>query len=465
MFVGRHAELSRIRGEFAQDRPSLLLIYGRRRVGKSELIREAARDRPHVIYQATRVTSALNIEAFKAEIARVLGGDPLLDSIQTWLGVLVYLGRQAREMPGLVVVLDEFPYLIDTEPALPSIVQKFWDGTVSQDDKLNLVLCGSAVSQMQELLAERNPLYGRKTLSLDLGPLPLRDATRFFAGYTPEERMTAYGIVGGIPFYLRLWNPAATIERNVVDLLLTDTGALVDEPTVLLQAELRDIQRYASIMAAVADGCTKYGEIMNRLGFSEAQKLSPYLDKLEHMRLIHSAKSMDAPAKSRDRRYRMADRLMLFWHTYVRPNLSSIGQGFGTEVWRLKIEPHLSHFTGGVFEDICRENARSHAQERLPAPAREIGQIWAADYDIDVAGELLDGSMLYGEVKWAMDQAGEGILDLLVERAGRTSYGRGNERRHYAIYARRGFRPALAERAASDPSVLLYDPAAMLGLS
>ena len=463
MFIGRTQELAQLREEFASNRPSLLVIYGRRRVGKSELLREATRDIPHILYQATRVTAGLNLEAFKTELARTLGPDDLLLGLGDWLGVLTWLARKAKETPGLVVVLDEFPYLAEADPALPSIIQKFWDSGEPGKGRLNLVLCGSMIAHMEDLLAERNPLYGRKTLALDVTPLPVRDATQFFPDYSAEDRLMTYGIFGGIPFYLQLCDPRVSLRENVVKLLLANTGALVDEPTVLLQSELRDIQRYASVLAAIADGCTKFGEIASRIDDrGDSKKLAPYLERLERMRLVQPVTSMDASPKSRDKRYFIADSLMTFWHRFVRPNLSSIAQGFGEEVWRLKITPHIEEFMGGRFEAICREHARRYSQEQLPSPAQEIGQIWAADYDIDVAGKLLDGSMLFGECKWRRGLVGEDVLFALTERAGRTAYGRDVGQRHFAIYARTGFKPGLIEAAGQGNGVILHTPDSIL---
>jgi AAA+ ATPase superfamily predicted ATPase len=461
-FFGRHAELTDFRREFEAERASLMVIYGRRRVGKSELIREATHALPHVTYQATRVTSALNLDAFKIEIARALGTDDVLASLGDWFGVLTYLARMAESRPGLIVVLDEFPYLVEGNPALPSVLQKIWDSRVPQAGRLKLILCGSMIAHMEDLLAEKNPLYGRKTLSLDLGPLPLRDAARFFPGYSPEDKLMAYGIFGGIPHYLRLCDPGASLQDNVVRLLLTSTGSLVDEPTVLLQSELRDIHRYASVLAAIADGCTKYGEIIGRIGDTDSKKIAPYIERLTRMRLIRAVRSMDATPNARDRRYFVADPLITFWHRFVRPNLSSVTQGFGSEVWRLQIAPRLQEFMGLAFEEICREHVRRHIQERLPAPAQEIGQIWASDHDIDVVGRLLDGSMLYGECKWSQAEIGEGVLDTLIDRAEKAAYGQGEGRRFYALYGRTGFKPGVRKRAADDPTILLYSPKSML---
>lgn len=465
MFVGRAQEISRLRKEFSLARPSLLVVYGRRRIGKSALLKEAAKDSPHVLYQATRVTPTLNLEGFKAEIARSLGADPVLNGLGDWLGVLTYLARKAKDMPGLVVVLDEFPYLVEGDQALPSIVQKFWDAVVADEGKLNLVLCGSMIAQMEDLLAERNPLYGRQTLRLEVKALSLRDAAGFFPDYPAEDRILAYAIFGGIPFYLRLCDPSASIEENVTNLLLADAGTLVDEPNVLLQSELRETQRYASILAAIADGCTKLGEIGGRVrDIKDSVSLSPYMRRLERMRLVRTVHSLDASPKSRDTRYFVDDPLVAFWHRFVRPNMSSVMQGFGPDIWRHQVAPQLDEYMGGAFEEICRAHARRHAQETLPSPAQEIGQIWSADYDIDVAGCLLDGSVLYGECKWRRGAIGADVLGTLIERAGRTEYGRGVEDRHLILYARTGFKAGVHERVKEDGRVVLMTPDIMLAL-
>ena len=463
MFVGRRKELALLREELTISRASLAIVYGRRRVGKSTLIREAVEKRPHVFYQATRVTSSLNLEAFKAEIARMLGTDELLAGIGDWLGVLHYLARAAERHAGLAVVLDEFPYLADADSALPSVIQKFWDSGAAQAGNLKLLLCGSIISQMQELLAERNPLYGRKTLALDLAPLPLPDAAQFVPRYAAEDRLVTFGIFGGMPFYLQFLDPGTRLQSNIIRLLLSATGSLVDEPMVLLQSELREVSRYASVLAAIAAGCTKHGEIIGRVReISDSKALGPYLEKLYRMRLIRIERSMDAHPRERDRRYFIADPLIAFWYRFVQPNLSSIIEGFGGDVWRHRIAPHLDEYIGRMFEEICREHARQHSQDRFPAPAQEVGRIWEPDYDIDVAGTLLDGSMLYGECKWWNTSVGENVLDELIQRASRTAYGRGVEQRHFVLYARKGFTTALRKRAAAQPGIALHTPQTML---
>ena len=463
MFIGRESELRDLQAEIAKDRASLVVAYGRRRVGKSALLQEATRGRPIIFYQATRVASSLNLAALKEEIQRSLGTDPLVEGIGDWLGILHYLASAARRSPGLVVVLDEFPYLVDVDAPLPSIIQKFWDSGAANESKLKLILCGSMIAQMEDLLAEKNPLYGRKTMSLELEPLPLRDASKFFPGYSADDLVLVHAIFGGIPYYLQLCDPKASLEDNVVHLLLGSTAPLIDEPMNLLQSELRDVQRYSSIISAVADGCTKSSEIIGRVKeVPDSRALSPYLDKLFRMHLIRPTRSMDATERERDRRYFLSDPLMAFWYRFVRPNLSSVTRGFGRDVYRHQIVPMLDEYMGWQFEVICREHVRRHVQERASSPAQEVGQIWNADYDIDIAGRLLDGAMIYGECKWWIDPVGENVLTTLTDRAGITVYGKGVGSRYLVLYSRKGFTSDLRARADRDPSILLYTPETML---
>ncbi len=190
-FVGRQRELTALNRELERDQPSVVIVFGRRRVGKSRLLLEATQERPTIYYQATRVAGSLSLALFKEQVEKTLNGDPVLDGLSDWLGVLSYLETVAADrVPGLTVVLDEFPYLCDSDPSLPSVFQKFCDGLRGRITPMNLVLCGSQISFMEELLAEKNPMHGRQTWELDVAPLPFRDASQFFLD---GRRKTACG--------------------------------------------------------------------------------------------------------------------------------------------------------------------------------------------------------------------------------------------------------------------------------
>lgn len=466
-FIGRHKELAAIQRELQRHRPSVVTVFGRRRVGKSRLLIEATREMPTIYYQATRVADSLSLELFRDQVGNVVEPDPVLEGLSDWLGVLSYLeGVAGGRLPGLTVVLDEFPYLCDSNSALPSILQKFCDGLRERGTRMNLVLCGSRVSFMEELLGERNPLHGRQTLQLDVGPLPFRDASRFFPGWPPEERLRAYGVFGGMPYYLNLCDPDGSLESNVRELVLATGAPLVEEPTNLLQAELRDVTRYATILGAIADGCTVSGEIIGRVPeIASSSGLAPYIQKLEKLRLIRIVRSLDASPKERNRRYYLDDPFLAFWYTFVLPNASALSAGHERDVWRHAVRPHLDSYMGGLFEWICRDYVRLYAPERLPAAAREVGQVWGADFDIDVAGTLLDAHTFSGECKWWDGPVGANVLERLRETTHAAAYYRGRDPDTHAflLFSRSGFTNEVEEIARTDPMTLLFTPGTLLG--
>ncbi|HYR09591.1 MAG TPA: ATP-binding protein [Longimicrobium sp.] len=463
-FFGREQELAVIRRELDRARPSVLIVRGRRRVGKSRLLLEATRGYPTIYYQATKIAGSMSLHLLKAEVSRVIGTDPVLESLSDWLGVLTYLEQVAAEaMPGLTVVLDEFPYLCDTDPALPSILQKFCDEVRERGTRLNLVLCGSKISFMEELLGEKNPLHGRQALDLDLGPLSYRDAARFFPEWSMDEQLRAYGILGGIPYYLKLCEPEFTLSENVLHLVLSVAAPLSDEPNNLLQAEVRDVTRYATILRAVAEGCTDSGAIIGRVReLKDSSALAPYVQKLAELRLIRIVRSLDATERERDRRYYLDDPFLAFWYRFYLPNLSPLAAGHVEEVWRHTIEPRLDDHMGGMFEWICRDYARRYVNEVLPTAAQEVGQIWAADYDLDVAGRLLNGAAIAGECKWWGGPMGMNVLQRLRDTATRSSYERDARERYLLLFSRSGFTAELKRERKRDPYLRLIGPAELL---
>jgi uncharacterized protein len=464
-FIGREQELRAFAREFERSRPSLIVVYGRRRVGKSTLVMHATTDRPSVYYQASKIATSENIALFKREVVRMLGESRILDSLNDWLGLLTYLVEAARnEYRGLTVVLDEFPYLCETEPALPSLVQKLWDAARTGDTSLKLILCGSKISFMEELLAERNPLHGRQTLELDVGPLSYREAAKFFPEWSPDDQLYAYGVFGGIPYYLDLCDPAASLADNVRDLVLEKGAPLSDEPSHILQAELQAVTRYATILRAVADGCTESRTIIGRVPeIRDSSQLAPYVQKLQALRLIRIVRSMDATERERDRRYYLDDPFLAFWYRFCLPHLSALASGHAQEVYRFSIAPAMNDYMGGVFEWICRDYVRLYAQETLGIPANEVGQIWADDYDLDVVGTLLNGEAVFGECKWWKDPVGENVLDRLVGNAERGRYGREAPGRHHLVFSRSGFTDDLRARGEQDSRAHLVGLDGLLG--
>ncbi len=308
-------------------------------------------------------------------------------------------------------------------------------------------------------------MHGRHTFELDVAPLPYRDAARFFPHWSHAEQLLAWGIFGGIPYYLNLCDPRTSLEANVLDLVLSTGAALANEPNNLLQAELRDVTRYATILRAVAEGCTTTGEVIARVReLRDASSLAPYVRKLEELRLIRIVRSLDATERERDRRYYLDDPFLAFWYRFYLPHASALASGHARDVWKQAIEPHLDGYMGNLFEWICRDFMRLFAGEVLPSAAREVGQIWGRDFDIDVAGRLLDNASFSGECKWWGSAAGVNVLEGLRDATRRTAYFADRRDDHrFLLFSRSGFSEDLQRIADSDSRVRLMGLDDLLG--
>ena len=221
--------------------------------------------------------------------------------------------------------------------------------------------------------------------------------------------------------------------------MILDRGApLHDEPTHLLQSELTSVARYASVLRAVADGCTQWSDIVGRLpDFKEGAQLSPYMARLEALGLVEVTRSLDSDERARNRRYHLGDPFLAFWYHFVLPHRSALQAGHLSWVYEHGIAPHFDRFLGPVFETVCRDFVRFSGEEVFGVPAREVGSVWAGDYDLDVAATLLDGRVILGECKWWTDRLGVNVLNTLKQSAAKTRYGEGDA--ELALFSRSGF--------------------------
>ncbi len=462
-FVGRQSELQALGDLYERPGGQLFVLYGRRRVGKTELVRQFCRGKRHVYFQAAQESDRDNRRHFVEEAAQSTG-DPVLRRARfdDWEAVLEHLtGQRAGER--LVVVLDEFPWLCEANPSLPSLVQRFWDQH-GRGSRLFLILCGSSVSFMEEgVLAHRSPLFGRRTGQQELLPLNYREAMEFVPRYSVADQVRTHGILGGIPMYLEQFDDRHSIEKNVRHEILRPQGLLHDEPQLLLQGELRDPRVYNSLLQALASGLTKHNEIAQRVD-PRPGAISRYLERLERLRLVHRTVPMvdRAPNRRSRGRYSIRDPFLRFWYRFVMPNRSPLEVGEAERVWNESIAPQLDEFLGPAFEDVCREYVRRYAREKLPVlPQGEVGRQWGRDIEIDVLCRNVDGTHCCGECKWTSRPVGVAVLEELKLKAESlpVPWRRGLR---YLIFSRAGFTEGLRARADGE-SVVLIDLAELCG--
>ena len=398
MFVGRERELA-VLAELAESgKPELFVLYGRRRVGKTELLQRLCEGRRAVYFLAAQVRERDNLRAFRDALRDGLGSEGMVEGIELpdWSTALAFAAERAGN-ERLVVVLDEFPYLCDSSKGLPSQIQQFWD-TKGKKSSLMLVLCGSQVSFMEkEVLAERSPLFGRRTGQRRLEPLAPTEALEFFPRWPVRDRVLAYAIVGGMPAYLRRFDDSLDLARNVRREVLRPEGYLFDEVSFLLRSELTSPATYNSILAAVARGASKVGEIALAVGV-DSTTANKYLTVLRELRLVAREIPITEvdPLRSRRGRYRIADRFLTFHFRHVQPNLSLVHAGRGERVWEERIEPDLPR----LFDEARLDFVLAHlAREAADVVGEEIVEVGRYDGRyVRAVGRAAGGATVAGVV-------------------------------------------------------------------
>jgi AAA+ ATPase superfamily predicted ATPase len=375
MFVGRQKELGVLEELADSGHPELYVLFGRRRVGKTELLQQFCRRRRAVYFLGAEVREKDNLRAFRDALAEGLE-DPLAASVEfrDWTSALHFVGERAKD-ERLVLVLDEFPYLCESSSSLPSEIQRFWD-TRAKKTRLMLVLCGSQVSFMeQEVLAERSPLFGRRTAQRRLEPLAPSDALTFFPKWPLEDRVLAYAILGGMPAYLRRFEDQRSLRENLLRECFRPEGYLFDEVQFLLRSELSNPATYNSILAAVARDVDKVGDIALSVGV-DSTHANKYLSTLREMRLVDRDVPLTDPDPLRSRKgtYRIADRFLAFHFRHIHPHAGLVQAGRGSRVLEEFVEPDFGRLFDDAAVDFVIEHLRAHAAEVVDDEIVEVSR-------------------------------------------------------------------------------------------
>ncbi len=451
MFVDRDTELSLLEKMYQSDQAELFILYGRRRVGKTELLQAFCRGKAGLFFIATMSSDRDQLASFSQQVYSLLHGSASEQfSYPTWESALDAL----KEIPGRpVIVIDEFTYLIDGNKAFPSILQKAWDASL-RHTRLMLILCGSYIGMMEtEVLGYRAPLYGRRTGSWLLEPLTLRIVPAFYPRYSSIENMEAWAVLGGMPYYLAAFSDSKDIFTNIRDQILDRSGLLFAEPRLLLLEELREPRNYFSILRAIAGGRRRLSEIVTGAGVGDSSATSRYLDILQQMRLVvrQVPVTESQPEKSKKGLYQIKDAFLRFWFRYVHPYQNSLDLGLADTVLRQTIQPTFGQYVSFAFEEAAIEFVAFQAQNSgLAFLPERIGRWWAPDQEIDlVAINSTERQILTGECKWSIHPVGLDVMDDLKQKTTSLLEGK-NWQTQYYLFSRSGFTPALQEKAASE---------------
>lgn len=476
MFIGREAELKFLQDKYEEKRGQLIVLYGRRRVGKTETLREFCKDKPHVFYSCTQSTDKVQLARFSKQILKEdIPARQYISEFADWEkafdSVLDFPYGDKKKL----LIIDEFPYMCRNNKSIPSVLQNLWDARL-KDENVMIILCGSAMSFIEkELLAEKNPLYGRATGIYKMTEMGFYDAIKFFPDYSDMDKVMTYSILGGIPHYLRQFNPDLSVEENIKRNILTKGCVLYSEVDFLLHQELRETPVYNSIIEAVALGNTKLNDISQKSLVDDAPKTSVYIKNLIELGIVEREFSVDSKTKEKANSgkgiYRLTDNFFRFWYAFGFVNYSQLEDGDVDGVYHYVIEPELHRFASFSFEDICREFIRElQKKNELPFRYTKMGR-WMGKTTIRDAKS--PKGLRIGETEIDLLAIGRNAEEYLVgeckfknrpfeyseylDAKAKLTPQKEKTQFFYALFSESGFDEKLIEEAENEDKLFLYE--------
>lgn len=464
-FIGRKREMEKLESEYSRD-SSFVVIYGRRRVGKTTLIKEFLKDKTAFYFLATEEIESQSMKRLAGVVARTTKNRLLQNATFTdWLDLFQVIADYEPEKKK-VFVIDEFPYLVKTNSAFPSILQNAWD-EVLKDKKVMLILSGSLIGMMQKhALSYDSPLYGRRTSQMRLAPLLFTDiyAVQSLA-FT--ESVEQYAVTGGVPKYLEFFEDGRELTEQIKDAVLSKNGFLYEEPFFLLKSESMTAVNYFSIIKAIADGNHKIGKIAGVLGI-ESSKLTPYLSTLSDLGFVEKRTPVTEknPEKSRKGLYFIADNFIRFWFKYVYPYKGELELDNMQIVLEEMKKDFETKFVAFAYEDICKDIFANLCKRGVVdfVPSR-IGAYWLNDYtgdtEIDVmAVDNQNKRIFAGECKYHRNPVDAPVYYALKEKV----LDAGEIRKSYPVYdviygvfSKSGFTQRMLDAARETSNLVLVN--------
>jgi len=450
MFIGREAELKKLNEMYCSGRFEFVVIYGRRRVGKTTLIREFIKGKNNMFFAANESTALDNL----ASLSRCIGGGnnaPVYRDFESALSTIFEKANNER----FVLIIDEYPYLAESYRGISSLLQIMIDHNRGHS-KMMLILCGSSMSFMEnQVLGYQSPLYGRRTAQLKIMPFSFFESLPFFEPFDKTDKAVLYGITGGTPEYLAKIDPTKTVEGNITDLFLTASGYLFEEPSNLLKQELREPSTYNAIIEAIASGASRLNEIATKCGI-ESNKCAKYLKSLISLGIVKKENPI-TETSSKKSIYLVEDLMFRFWYRFVFPNMSGIVSGLGRAIYDYEVSENLCAYMGLIFEEICKQYLIEEAKkDKLPFFTGKAGRWWGNNAyekrqeEIDILAYRKD-SALFCECKWTNSLVNVDVLQVIETQSCLFPY----KDKWFWLFAKTGFTDKLINIAEKRNDVRL----------
>lgn len=453
-FIDREKELRFLEEKWQDPKAQMIVLWGKRRVGKTELVKQFIGSRPSIYFLSESTSEKEQLQRFSQALGRFFE-EPLLQTrgFASWEEAFAYLKAKKKRF---VLAIDEFPYLIQSNPAIPSLFQKGWDEYLSESN-IYLILFGSSIAMMEnEVLGYRSPLYGRRSGQWMVEPMPFRAASQFRPGKPFADRLAHFAIAGGIPAYWLHLNPAKEIDRNLKEHVLQKGEVLYEEIEFLLRTELREPRYYFALLQAIAQGKRKLSEIVKATGLGQPLA-NKYLSVLADLRIVQREIPVteEIPLKSKKGLYRISDEFCQFWFRFVFPRRSELEMG-RLDAVATDIFSQLPTYLGGAYETVAKETLIANMDHFFPFSA--IGRWWDRTDEIDVVALNKErDSILFCEVKSTEKLVGTDILETLKGKAGKVKWGSAKRKEVFCLFSRKGFTSGMVKMAREENVVLFKE--------
>lgn len=459
-FVGRTNELKVLEEQYNMTSSSMVILYGRRRVGKTALVTEfLRRHEDSIYYLATEEAESLNLKAFKEQVAEFTSNELLKSANVDWQSIFKIL-TEYKTKTKKIIVIDEFQYLGEDNKAFPSIMQKIWD-TLLKDANIMLILCGSLITLMKKQTLEYgSPLYGRRTAQIKLKQIPFKHYGEFFEGKSNKSLLPFYAVTGGVPKYIETFLGESELYPAIERRILNTQSYLYEEPYFLLQNEVGEIGSYFSLIKAIAMGNRKLSDISAAMQVKQTN-LTKYLKTLVDLDLIEREVPVtDVPEKSKSGLYKIKDNFIAFWFKFVYPYRAYLEKGETAFVLSQIQNGFVQNYASYVYEDVCREKMwELSASDYWTFHFDKVGRYWgskASETDI-VAIDTAGKNLVIGECKYSKSEKGLNVLHELEDRAQALKELTGATNVEYIIFANAGFTQGLKDEALRNTALKLME--------
>lgn len=450
MFIGRQRELEELARLYHTDKFQCVIMYGRRRVGKTALITEFIKDKEAVYFTGQETSAKENLENLSQSIFAFsrdfIGASPIFSSYKDALDAAFSLAETRR----VIFAIDEYPYLAASYRGISSLLQTYVD-KYRESSKLFIILCGSSLSFMEnQVLGYKSPLYGRRTAQFKILPFDYAQAAEYFGdSFTAADIALLYGVTGGVPLYMSLMDRNISVTDNIKRNFLAPSGYLFEEPGNLVKQECREPAQYNAIIKVIANGASRLSEIAGKVGM-ETALCSAYISRLISIGIIKKERPFREETGKKTV-YSVHDSMFRFWYRFI-PNQMSLIQRGETEMAYEHIEPHISSFMSPVFEEICKQYLwRQNIARQTPILFTDAGRWWGnnprkrEECEIDIIADDKDrNEAIFCECKWTNDPVGIHVLETLIERSELFHH----KNKYYYLFAKTGFTERVQTKAA-----------------